>query len=76
MEEMDSDEAENEDPASRMRRMFASRGTESLELFEARSCEMQAEICSASDGCAFIVEVLSDAHPCHCPVQFVNCKYQ
>lgn len=61
MQEMDSDEADNEDPASRMRRMFASRGTESLELFEARSCEMQAEIQSASDGCAVVVKVLSDA---------------
>lgn len=58
---MDSDEAENEDPASRMRRLFASRGTESLELFEARSCEMQADIRSASDGCAVVVQALSDA---------------
>eukprot|EP00434_Breviolum_minutum_P017678 symbB.v1.2.015603.t1/scaffold1127.1/size253144/25 len=39
VQEMDSDEAENEDPASRMRRLFASRGTESLELFEAQAAQ-------------------------------------
>lgn len=31
----EDEEAEPEDAATRMRRMFASRGTESLELFEA-----------------------------------------
>ena len=35
IEGIEDEEAEPEDAATRMRRMFASRGTESLELFEA-----------------------------------------
>lgn len=37
--EDEDDEAEPEDAVSRMRRMWASRGTESLELFEAREAD-------------------------------------
>ena len=35
IEDVEDEETEPEDAATRMRRMFASRGTESLELFEA-----------------------------------------